>query len=567
MKKLLNSKFDWIVVLLVLIGLNILSAFWHFRIDLTSENRYTLSAPTKKLLKGLKEPVKITVFLEGDLPSGFKKLANSSRELLEEFKEYGGSKIQFKFEKIGEGLEGTDKDIYLDSMVRLGIKPYNIKVQAKEGDANEERLVVPGAIVETKGVVKAINLLSGQQSSSLDQAVINSTEALLEYKFGQAIQKATEERTPLVGYLLGNGETFNPNVNSLVREVLMQNYQTDFLPIDSVGFVSQEYDALVVMKPTKPFNDQQKIKIDQYIMNGGKVLWLIDRLYAEMDSLLRTQSDFIAFDRNLNLEDQLFRYGVRINPDLVQDLQSDKFPLVVGSVGDQPQMELVDWPYFPVLSSYTNNSISKNLNQVLSIFPNSIDTVATPEVKKTVLLATSANARTLSTPAIVSLNSVKTEEDVKTFTKKHIPIAMLLEGKFTSLYNNRLPKAILDTLAAMKLPFQSHSIQNKMIVISDADIATNVVTQKEGPLPVGMNQFTKMQYANKDFLLNCMEYLVNPSGILETRAKDFTLRLLDPKKVEEERTTWQLLNIAGPVVIIILFGFVFQSLRKRKYQR
>ena len=285
------------------------------------------------------------------MPSGFKKLAGSAKELLQEFKEHGKNNIQFSFTKPGEGLDDTAKMIFLDSIARMGIKPYTVQVRAKENEGSDERQVVPGALISYDGRATAINLLSGQQSAVLNESVINNTEALLEYKFASSIQKLTTDTVPLVGYLLGNGETYSPNVKSLIYGTLRANYRFSILPIDSVPLIPPFFDVLFIMKPTQPFNERQKLKLDQYVMNGGKIVWMIDRLYAEMDSLMRKQSDFIAYDRNLNIEDLLFKYGVRINPDLVQDLVCDKIPLVVGSIGDQPQMELVDWPYFPLLSS------------------------------------------------------------------------------------------------------------------------------------------------------------------------------------------------------------------------
>ncbi|RYF99676.1 MAG: gliding motility-associated ABC transporter substrate-binding protein GldG, partial [Chitinophagaceae bacterium] len=304
-----------------------------------------------------------------------------------------------------------------------------------------------------------------------------------------------------------------------------------------------------------------------YVMHGGKVIWLVDQLYAEMDSLARNQSDFVAFDRGLNLDDILFKYGVRINQDLVQDIKCDKLPQVVGSYGDKPQVELVPWPYFPLLSSGAGHPISKNLDDVLSIFPNSIDTVKAEGIRKTVLLATSSASRSLSTPAIVTLNSAKTKEEVKSFNRSNIPVAVLLEGKFNSLYSNRIGKAKADSLAAIGQPFRNNAEnENKMIVVSDADLVSNVFTQKDGPLGMGENQFTGYKFANQDFILNCIEYLTNPSGILEARGKDFTLRLLDPKKVDSDKGFWQVINIAVPMVVIVIFGTVYQFIRRRKYQ-
>lgn len=567
MKKLLTKKYWWLYILVLLFVLNYLSYLFHFRIDLTSEKRYTLSAPTRHLLKSLKEPVTITVFLSGDMPAGFRQLSNASNEMLQEFRELSRNNVQFNFERPGEGLDDTAKVAYLSYISdSLGIKPTNVKVTAKAGEAQEERLLYPGALVSYRDKQFPVNLLQGQSLEGGYQT-LNTAEALLEYKFANAIQKITTDSVPLVGYVLGNGEPLTYNVFDLIERTLKPNYRFGFLPIDSVPVIPPVFNALMVVKPSTPFNERQKLKLDQYVMQGGKIIWLIDNLYAEMDSLMRTQSDFIAFDRGLNLQDLLFKYGVRVNQDLLQDLQSDKMPLVVGNFGNEPQMQLVPWPYFPLLSSYSDNPISKNLDNVLSIFPNTIDTIAGTNTRKTVLLASSENSRTLNTPAIVTLNSVKTEDDLKTFNKKHLPVAVLLEGEFNSLFANRLSSALADTLANLyKTPFRSSSVPGKMIVISDADIVTNVFTRNEGPLPMGYNQFTKQQFANRDFILNCLEYLTDPSGILETRSKDLTLRLLDTKKIEEHKTTWQALNIGLPVLLVIVAAGIFQSVRKRKYQ-
>jgi gliding-associated putative ABC transporter substrate-binding component GldG len=566
MNKILASKLWWLFLLIVLVGINYLASVVHARVDLTQEKRYTLSPATKKLLKGLHDKVSITVLLTGEMPAGFKKLSNSTQEMLQEFKELAGSNLQFKFEKAGEGLSDTAKaqlQLHLDS---LGLKPTNIKVKAKADEGQEERLVYPGALVKYKDREVAVDLLQGQDMTGGIQS-LNNAEALLEYKMARSIQKITADTVPAIGYLLGNGELFNYNVYDLIDRTLRQEYRFGFVPIDSVQTIPSVFDALVIVKPTTPFSDKQKLKIDQYIMNGGKVFWLIDKLYAEMDSLMRSHSDFVAYDRNLNLDDQLFKYGVRINGNLVQDLQCDKIPLVVGNYGNQPQMQLVPWPYFPTLSSYSGHPIAKNLDNVLSIFPNSIDTVKN-NIRKTILLSTSESSRIISTPAIVTLNSIKTEDDLKTFNQSFIPVAVLLEGRFSSLFTNRLSTGMLDTLAGMyKQPFRAATEnEGKMIVVSDADLVANVVTANEGPLFMGYNQFTNNQYANKDFFLNCIQYLTDSSGILETRGKDFALRLLDTKKTDEDRVQWQLMNIGLPVVLVLLFGVVYQAVRKRKYQ-
>ncbi len=561
----MNKKYWWVLLLGGLIAINYLASLIHYRIDLTSENRYTLSSPTKNLLHGLNDQVVVDVFLAGDLPADFRNLRNNAEELLQEFKENSNS-VTYRFHRPGEGMSEQEKEqhlLYLDS---LGIKGTNVKVQLKAGESQEERLVYPSALVTYKDRVRAIDLLQGQDMTGGIQT-LNTAAALLEFKFANAIQKLSQERPAAIGYLTGNGEPLSYNVFDLIERTIKPDYGFSFVPVDSVPVIPLEFDAVIIVKPTMKFTDRQKLKLDQYIMNGGKVIWMIDNLYAEMDSLMRTQSDFVAFDRGLNLEDQLFRYGARINQDLVQDMQCDRLPLAVGNYGDQPQMQLVPWPYFPLLSSYSDHPISKNLNTVLSIFPNSIDTVEAEGIRKTILLASSDHSRRLNTPAMVSLNSVRTEEDLNTFNQQHLAIAVLLEGKFNSMYSNRLPASTADSLKnVFKQPFLSQAaFENKMIVISDADIAANVVTQNEGPLAMGTNQFTKMQYANHDFIVNCIEYLTNPSGILSTRSKTFVLRLLDPAKTEDEKTKWQIINVGVPVVIILIFAFIYQAIRNRKF--
>jgi gliding-associated putative ABC transporter substrate-binding component GldG len=561
----MKTKYWWVWLLAGVVVINYVASLIHYRIDLTSEKRYTLSSPTKKLLRDLKDQVEIDVFLAGDLPADFKNLRNNAEELLQEFKEHSNS-ISYRFHRPGEGLESAEKESYLNYLDSLGIRGTNVKVQLKQGESQEERLVYPAALVTFNEKVQAIDFLQGQDMTGGIQT-LNKTAALLEYKFGNAIQKVTQEKAAVIGYLAGNGEPLSYNVYDLIQNTLRPNYGFGFIPIDSVPVIPLDFDAVFVVKPTIKFTDRQKMKLDQYIMHGGKVIWMIDNLYAEMDSLMRNQSDFVAFDRGLNLDDQLFRYGVRINNDLVQDLQCDRLPLAVGNFGDKPQLQLVPWPYFPLLTNYNDHPISKNLNNILSIFPNSIDTVEAEGIRKTILLVTSDHSRVLNTPAIVTLNSVQTVDDPKLYDKKNIPIAVLLEGKFTSLFSNRIPASTADSLKNVyNQPFLTTSaLENKMIVMSDADIAANVVTQNDGPLAMGTNQFTKMQYANRDFMVNCIEYLTNNSGILSTRSKTLVLRLLDPEKTEDEKTMWQVINVGLPVAIILIFAFIYQAIRNRKY--
>ncbi|MBS1749045.1 MAG: gliding motility-associated ABC transporter substrate-binding protein GldG [Bacteroidetes bacterium] len=566
MKSLFQSKYNWVFLIILLVLVNIIASQWHGRADLTAEKRYTLSKATHQLLKSLDEPVTITVLMDGDLPAGFKKLQNSTRDMLQEFKEIGGSNVQYSFRKPGENLDDSSKMYLLDSLHNLGINPTNVKAQTKSGEGEEQRLVYPGVIINYKDRVIGVDLLQGQ--SAIDGLnSLNNADALLEYKLAGGIDKIKKDKLPAVAYLVGNGESLQTDVYDLIERTIKPNYGFSILPIDSVPVIPNIFNAMVIVKPQHGFSEAQKLKIDQYVMHGGKVIWLLDYLYASLDSLQRSEGSFIAFDLGLNLDDILFKYGVRINPDLVQDISCTQIPLKVGMMGDRPQIQLMPWYYFPLLSAPNNNPIAKNLDYVMSQFPQSIDTVKAEGIKKTVLLSSSPNARIIATPAKVELNSVKTEEDLKTFTKPFIPVAVLLEGKFNSLFTNRISSATKDSLGNLyKSPFLSSSYDsNKMIVVSDGDIVTNYVSQQKGPLQMGQNPFTGYQYANREFFLNCLEYLVGNPGILETRGKDYTLRLLDKKQIEEHRAFWQMLNIGLPVLLILLFALVYSLLMRRRY--
>lgn len=565
MANLKKTKTGLLLLIPLLVLVNFLSSRFHARLDLTAEKRYTLSEPTKKLLEDLPDPVHLTIFLSGDMPAGFKKLAQSTGEMLQEFKDYGKRNITYSFERPGEGMADEAKNIFIDSLARLGLSPMNVKAQTTEDESRAEQYIYPGALVTYRGKATAIDFLQGQ--SAVDGInSLNNAEALLEYKLSGTINKLTQDCLAWVGYLAGNGESMSYNVYDLVN-TLKESYNFRFVPIDQVGLIPDIFKAILIVKPTEPFTDQQKLKIDQYVMHGGKVMWLIDNLNAEYDSLQRSQNDFIAFERGLNIDDQLFKYGVRINTDLVLDVNSDQLPSVVGNVGGKPQMELLPWPYFPLLTNSGGHPIAKNLDYVVSQFPSSIDTVKAEGLTKTILLSTSGQAKTLPSPAKVTLQALKTKEDYETYLKKDIPVAVLLEGKFNSLFANRLTSAMRDSLAFYGRPFlPASNTDGKMIIASDGNIALNEVSQKQGPLTMGRNLYTGYQYANRDFMVNSIEYLTDRSGILQLRSKDFTLRLLDKTKVEEQKGIWQLITIVLPVIFIVLFGLIYQYIQKRRYQ-
>ena len=565
--KILNNKLWWVWLGLLLIVVIFVASLSHYQIDLTKEKRFTLSASTKKVLQSLGEPVQIDVYLTGDLSAGFKKLSVASEELLTTFKEYGRGNLQFRFVRPGEGLPDSLRTQLYDSLLRMGIRPFNNQVTTKEGEEKTERLIFPAAMVIYDNRKIPVDIMSGKSGMD-EETSLNYSEALLEFKFADAIDKLTRKTIPIVAYAAGNGEPLPPNAT--IKDLFVQmsnNYTFGVIDLPTQRLDADTINALLIVKPQKTFSEAEKLKIDQYVMHGGRVIWFIDKLYAEMDSLLRAQTDFVAFDKNLNLDDQLFKYGVRINGDLLQDLKCAKQPLVVGQMGGQPQIKRLPFPYFPLLSSPSANVISKNLDDVLSIFPGTIDTVKAPGIEKTILLASDTNSRTLSTPALVSLQSIKREEDLRYFNKSYLPVAVLLQGKFTSLYANRFTDALKDTLQLFShLPFAAASVrEGKQIVVSDADIVTNAVSKTDGALPMGVQEYENYQFANREFFLNAVNYLVNPNGVLESRNKDFTLRLLDKQKILTQKTMWQLINILLPILLVLLFGAVYQWQRKRAF--
>ena len=568
MKKILASNFWLLFLILILVAANLLASIFHTRLDLTREKRYSLSASSKNLLRNLDQEVSIDVFFKGNYPAGFKKVVTSVQEFLQEVREYANGNIRITYsDPLKEFKDDSSGRLFKDSMAYFfDIPAYTIQAPSKVGDEMSFKQVLPGAVIHYRDTSIGVNLLKGIKNYGTEQeqlaALYNDVEATLEYKFMSGIQKITSRVKPLIGYALGNGELWGPVVDDAVR-TMFRNYNFDTVNLRQVPYIPSDFSAVVILKPALAFTDADKLKIDQYLMRGGNVFWMIDNMYAELDSLVKS-GGFVAYDRALNLEDILFRYGVRLNQNLLQDVQCDKLPQASTDPNNK-QTRLVDWPFFPILNG-TQHPISKNLDGVRAMFPNTLDTVKADGIRKTFLLRSSANGRVLSAPARVDFEFLNIAPDIKQFTIHDTTVAALLEGKFRSLYANRIPKSFADSMAAYNVPVKSAcDAAAKMIVVADGDIAINQVSPQYGPLPMGVNFYTNYTFANKEFFNNCLEYLVNPSNILETRAKDFTLRLLDLKKVREEKTTWQFINIGLPILLVVLAGFIYQKVRKRKY--
>lgn len=574
----LKGKIKYILLLTTILFANYLSNLFPIQLDLTKEKRYTLSASTIDVISQIKLPVKIHLYLGGELPSNFKTLSNATVALLEQLNQINPTAIRWNLEIPNQMATDTALYILYDSLSKLGLPIERIQQVGGKGDKRIDQLVIPGALVEVAGQKPyAVDLRSAKKYFKPyniikdvpeidEEASVNAAEALLEYKLVQAIYLLNRTTQPTIAYLIGNGEPINLTVND-IGETLKEQYDLSVFDL-SKGFPdANKIKTLLIVKPTLPFSDLDKLKIDQYVMGGGNIIWAVDKLFAEYDSLQKSNGSYISFDRGLGLDDLFFKYGIRINSNLIQDLNCAKLPLVVGTQADgSPLIQRVPWPYYPFLNGNDQHPIAQNMDRVLSQFPSSLDTISARGVKHTVLLMTDTNSRILSSPAQVTLNSVKGEEDMLRFNQHHFPVAVLSEGNFTSFFEKRLSQALKDTVQQyLGTPFSSIGKSSHQIFIADADVITNKVDKTNGPLPMGMLPFESYQFANHDFFTNAIQYLNEPIGLIESRNKGIVLRLLDKTKVEHDRLFWQSILLLGPLVLLLLFFYFWTHYRESRF--
>lgn len=564
MKKQHTVRLAFLGIGLLLV--NILGSQFHYRIDLTAEKRFSISEPTKKLLRSLKDDITIEVYLTGKLPAGFQQLSEGTREVLNEFKEYGGSKIRFSYVSPLEGKNEQEKEAVFKSLSDRGIQPVNLKIQQDEEDGYSEKIIFPAASVSGMQKQEAVNLLENHIAMTPDEK-LNLSQSLLEYKFASAIKQLLLPGKRQIAYLQGQGEAIGINTIDMLS-TLSKYYDIDTLDINQNIEIGKNYRALIICKPTVSFDEKNKFKIDQYIMHGGKVLWLIDPLKLDIDSL-KQQDATLAIDYNLNLDDLLFRYGVRINSDLVEDfMYANPIPITVGMTGNQPDVRLFPWLYFPFCIPDSKHPIVNNMDAVMFSNTSSIDTIANGEISKTILLHSSARSRKNPSPVRISLSSIRYKPKAEMFRERNIPMAVLLEGKFKSIYTNRIDPTFLtiytDSLKKTFLPECEKS--NSMLVVSDADIFLNDFSEKRGPMECGYYKYSDQMFANKTFILNALEYLTDDFGLIVARNKTLQLRLLDKVRIKKERIQWQLLNVALPIVTVLIFASAYFFFRRKRYE-
>lgn len=554
----LQSLTELGLVLGLLILLNLILTNYFFRIDLTSENRYSLSESSKKLASKVDDVLFVKIYLEGDFPAGFKRLRQSTKEMLDEFSAYTNGKMQYEFIDPFENADAKKANDILRELGEKGLQPTN--VQIKKDDESTQKLIVPGAVFYYKGKEYPVNLLKAQFGQGPEE-VINESIELMEYEIANVLRKCVETKVKQVAFIDDHGELGRWDVADASQE-LKEFYAVTRIPLALQTPQSlMKNDALIIAKPTTQFSEYEKFLLDQFVMHGGKILWLLESQIADMDSMGRSAM-FMTGSYDLNVDDMLFKWGVRVNPNMVQDLQCNAIPILSTLRNGTPQQKLLPWMFFPVAAPSQQNPhiIVKGIDPVFFQFASSIDTTSNKDIKKTILLTSSPYSRTVGAPVKVDLNMARTQPDPNMFTTGNVPLAVLLEGKFVSLFQYR-PGAKTDVL-----PYKPFIENGKMIVVSDGDVIRNQRKESTGEIfPLGYDRYTNQQFGNKRFLLNCMDYLCDDSGIIEVRAKEIKLRLLDKGKLKTERLKWQMVNLFIPIAIMLIFGLINKMIRKRKY--
>lgn len=549
-------------ILAIVFLLNFINQKVFFRLDLTAEKRYTLSNPSKTILRNLEDNVFVQVYLDGELNIPFKKFQNNIRDIMDEFSVYGKSNLQYEFVNPFEDISEKMQSKIIKELFGKGLRPTNIHHRDKEGGVSE-KIIFPGAIISYKDIEIPLNLLMNNPGLGAEQNLNNSIEGL-EYAFISTIKNITNTQTERIAFLEGHGELDEYAVNDISTE-LSKTYQIDRGQIQGQPGILDDFKAVIIAKPTKPFGEPDKFVLDQYIMKGGKVLWLLDMVQVSLDSLINGET--MAFIQELNIDDMLFRYGIRVNPILLQDIQCNVIPVNVALSGNAPNFQPAPWLYYPLFGTNKEHPITQNLNFILGKFSNSIDTIeARKGVHKTVLLSTSPLSRQRKVPILISLEEIQQTPDRSAFDNRSYITGVLLEGEFESVFTNRGIGSIIDT----EQESIERSVPTGMAVIADGDVIENdfkYTPQGISVSPLGYDRFTRQTFGNKDFLVNLIQYLADDNNLMSVRARNFKLRLLDRDKIDNERSKWIIINMIIPPVLVLLFGFSFLYYRRYRYTR
>jgi len=556
------SRKEMIGILTAIVLAVVLSTVVFTRVDFTKEKRFTISKTSRNILDSLHNNVTVTVYLEGDgLPGGMKRLRNAVKDMLSDLKSYSHSRLQYYFidplDRIKKLPPDQQRQMY-DSLDAMGIKAQNLSVKTDNGLS--QKVIFPEALVQTDKNTVVVNLIQTRIGLSDAEQLNNSIENL-EYGFSSAIKKVNTDGKPLVGFTEGHNELDDRQLADALK-TLSDGYLVGRVNLTTIPFAGLErIKLLVIPKPDKPFTELEKYKLDQFVMRGGRVLWTIDQVSAELDSMRGHGGEQLAFAKQLNLDDQLFVYGARINSDLIADISCAQIPLATGNAGGQSQIQNVPWLFYPVIMPLSQNPIVKNLDGIRTEFVSTIDTIGVAGIRKSILLASSPYNRKLNAPHMLSLQAVEQEPNPKDFQSTPKTVGLLLEGKFKSDFLNRpQPAGLTDKIEQL-----AESKPTKMIVISDGDVFRNQVAADGSPYPLGYDHYTHQNYGNKNLLLNIADYMTDDSGLISLRTKEIQLRLLDRAKIRSEKLYWQVLNNVIPLAFVLIFAIFQHYIRRRKY--
>jgi len=556
-----NKRYLRLLLLLAgLILLNVAAQQFYSRLDFTKEKRFTLTEKSRQVLQTGAEEVNITVFLEGDLPAAFKRLRNATQDLLADYKASSKIKMNVVFVDPISGLPLDQQDTVISRLYAVGVEPTTLNIKNDNGFA--QKTIFPVAIVAANGRQVPIKLLQNMDASGSYEENINSSIQNLEYIFTSAIKKVVTGSNPRIGFTEGNGELSDLQLGDAIKS-LSSTYEVgrvNLNVIDKAGL--DRLKVLFVTKPQAAFTEAEKYKINYFVMNGGRVVWSIDQVSADLDSL-KGKSEQLAFNKSLNLDDMLFMYGARVNYNLVADANCVEIPLAMGG-GSQNEIQMAPWVYYPILMPDTVSDVVKNIDGIRSEFLSTVDTLGVKGIKKQVILYTSAFNKVHNTPKMMSLQMVAEQPDPRDYASVPQSAGVMLEGTFPSVFLNRaLPEGI-----ATAYPVPERSKATKMIVIGDGDIFKNQVSAKDNSVfPLGFDRFSQRNYGNKALLLNIADYLSNDDNLIALRNKDIKIRLLDKTALRSSKLNWQLINTLLPLALLVLFAIFQHYYRRYKYTR
>lgn len=558
-----SNFLNLISIVAIIVLINVIGQFIYTNFDFTGDKRFTLSEPTKKLISQQKDVIFVKVLLDGDFPAGFKRLQQSVLNTLDQFQSLN-PKIDYILEDPMNGSVET-VNANIEKLREEGIAPVNLFIG--EGSSRTTKKIYPYAILNFGKRVYVVNLLEPNAQGISEEEALNNSIALLEYKFANAIQKLNAQRKGNIVFVSDKGGIDDFHLASLYKQ-LNQFYYVAKTNLDSAYRIVPEIDLVIVAKPQRNFNRKNQFVLDQYLMKGGKIIWLIDKVDVNLDSINKYKM-FTPRLYDLGLDDLFFKWGIRVNSDLVQDLQCTRIPQVVGFEGDMPQIQKFPWFYDVLVNSVSDHPIAKGLSDISMSFVSTVDTVKTePGIKKTILLTSSKRSKFQMYPMRLTYQILQYNPEVALFNKQYLPVAAMVEGQFTSFFKNRLTQESEAMLNKIGEKFIDKSQkEGKMIFVGDGDFVKNEYNSKSGEFTaMGYNKWEDYRFSgNEDFILNSVEYMLDDAGILSARSKRVKLRLLDNALLLNNKLLWQGLNIGLPVILLGIFGIGFNYYRRRTY--